>query len=256
MHITQIRNATLRIDYAGKRFLVDPMLAAKGAYSGFPGTLNSHRSNPTVELPMPVEAILDVDAVIVTHTHPDHWDEVARRVIPRHLPVFVQGTRDAEEIRCDGFADVRILGAASEFEGVSLVRTGGQHGSDAAMAAIGEMLGSVCGVVFRHPDERTLYVAGDTLWNRHVEDALRRHGPQVIVLNCGDAHVSGFGAITMGWTDVQAVHRAAPAATIIASHLESVNHAMLSRAALRGLVAEAGLTGRVLVPEDGETLRF
>lgn len=36
MNITQIRNATQLITYAGKRFLIDPMLAPKGAYPGFP----------------------------------------------------------------------------------------------------------------------------------------------------------------------------------------------------------------------------
>lgn len=35
MNITHIRNATQRIDYAGKRFLIDPMLADKGAWPGF-----------------------------------------------------------------------------------------------------------------------------------------------------------------------------------------------------------------------------
>lgn len=36
MNITHIRNATQIIDYAGKRFLIDPMLADKGAWPGFP----------------------------------------------------------------------------------------------------------------------------------------------------------------------------------------------------------------------------
>lgn len=35
MNITQIRNATLHITFGGKTFLVDPMLAPKGAYPGF-----------------------------------------------------------------------------------------------------------------------------------------------------------------------------------------------------------------------------
>ena len=38
MNITHIRNATQLISYAGKRLLIDPMLAPKGAYPGFPGT--------------------------------------------------------------------------------------------------------------------------------------------------------------------------------------------------------------------------
>jgi L-ascorbate metabolism protein UlaG (beta-lactamase superfamily) len=36
MNITHIRNATQLMTYAGKRFLIDPMLAPKGAYPGFP----------------------------------------------------------------------------------------------------------------------------------------------------------------------------------------------------------------------------
>lgn len=36
--ITQVRNATLLVEYGGARFLVDPMLSDKGAFPGFPGT--------------------------------------------------------------------------------------------------------------------------------------------------------------------------------------------------------------------------
>ena len=75
-----IRNATGRLNYAGKTFLIDPMLAEKGRYAGFEGTLNSHLRNPLVELPMKAEdTFKDVDAIILTHTHEDHWDEVAQK---------------------------------------------------------------------------------------------------------------------------------------------------------------------------------
>ena len=53
MKITQVRNATLLLDYAGTRFLIDPMLSAKGAFPGFEGTANSQLRNPLVELPLP-----------------------------------------------------------------------------------------------------------------------------------------------------------------------------------------------------------
>lgn len=56
--------------------------------------------------------------------------------------------------------------------------------------------------------------------------------------------------------DVYEVYKAAPKATIIASHMESVNHAMLSRKELREFLSEKGMTQRVLVPEDGETCVF
>jgi L-ascorbate metabolism protein UlaG (beta-lactamase superfamily) len=256
MKITQVRNATLIVEYAGKRLLVDPMLAEKGAYPGFPGTPNSHRSNPLVALPAPVSNLLDVDAVIVTHTHLDHWDDAAKSVLPKGMLIFTQDENDAAEIRAAGFSNIRILSEDTDFDGITLIKTPGQHGSDEALEKLGHILGQVCGVVFRHPEEKTLYIAGDTLWNRHVEESLREHAPDVIVLNCGDAQIVGLGSIIMGKQDVFEVHRAAPAATILASHMEAVNHGMLSRKELREFLDEKGMTGRVLVPEDGEAHRF
>src|SRR6187399_544268 len=67
--LTQVRNATVLIDYGGVRFLVDPVLADKDAYPGLEGTANSQRRNPLVPLPMPLASIVEVNAVIVTHLH-------------------------------------------------------------------------------------------------------------------------------------------------------------------------------------------
>jgi L-ascorbate metabolism protein UlaG (beta-lactamase superfamily) len=99
MNITQIRNATQLITYAGKRFLVDPMLAPKGAYPGFPGTAHADIRNPTVDLPVEVTTLLDADAVIVTHTHDDHWDQTAIAQIAKDKPIYVQNDSDAALLR-------------------------------------------------------------------------------------------------------------------------------------------------------------
>lgn len=253
MKFQQIRNATVIIDYAGTRFLIDPMLSPKGTFPAFPGTPNDHLMNPTVELPIPMEDILAVDAVIVTHDHLDHWDDTAKQIIPKNKPLFVQNERDQMTIQASGFTDVRLLGSNTQFNGISLIKTAGQHGSDQVMSSpVGELLGEVCGVVFKHPNEKTAYLAGDTLWNAHVQSSLTQHMPDVVILNAGDAQVVGFGSIIMGKQDVYEVHSAAPTATLIATHMESVNHATLSREELRAFAAEKGMTDCLLVPEDGE----
>lgn len=253
MKFQQIRNATVIVEYAGSRFLVDPMLSPKGSFPAFPGTSNDHLMNPTVELPIPMGDILAVDAVIVTHDHLDHWDEPAKQLIPKDKPLFVQNERDQATIQASGFTDVRLLGANTEFKGITLIKTSGQHGSDQVMASpIGELLGEVCGVVFKHPEEKTVYLAGDTLWNEHVRSSLAKYTPEVVILNAGDAQIIGFGSIIMGKKDVYEVHKAAPHATLIATHMESVNHATLTRNELRAFAAENGMTNHLLVPEDGE----
>ncbi|MGY3945046.1 hypothetical protein [Aeromonas tecta] len=89
-----------------------------------------------------------------------------------------------------------------------------------------------------------------------MAQSLRRHTPEVVVLNCGDAHIPGLGAIIMNKEDVLAVYQAAPQATLIASHLEAVNHALLSRRELRGYLGAQGMDHRVRVPEDGEILEL
>jgi L-ascorbate metabolism protein UlaG (beta-lactamase superfamily) len=256
MKIKQVRNATLIIEYIGKKFLVDPLLAEKGAYPGFEGTANSHLRNPLVDLTIPMDEILDVDAVIVTHLHPDHWDEAAKALVPKDMLIFAQNADDAAAVQAAGFGNTRVLTENTEFDGISLIKTPGQHGTDQAYAVIGQILGNVCGVVFRHPDEKTLYLAGDTIWNGYVEENLRTHKPDVIVVNCGDALVPGLGSIIMGKEDVYRVYQATPGATILASHMESVNHRMLSRQELREFIAEKAMTQRVLVLEDGESVDF
>jgi len=87
----------LLVDYGGKTFLIDPYLAEKDANPGLKGTLDSHIRNPLVELKMPMEEILTVDAVIVTHTHthPDHRDEAAARLLPKHLLILARHEQDA-----------------------------------------------------------------------------------------------------------------------------------------------------------------
>jgi L-ascorbate metabolism protein UlaG (beta-lactamase superfamily) len=256
MKFQQLRNATILIEYAGTKFLVDPMLAEKGAFPGFEGTPNSHIANPLVHLPIPMDEILDVDAVIVTHIHPDHWDEAAIKLVPKDMLIFAQNENDAAQIKEQGFKNVRALEEKTVFEDITLIKTPGRHGGEKTVEKYAELLGLVSGVIFKHPNEKTVYIAGDTVWYEGVEENLKKYEPDVVILNSGDAQVLGYEPIIMDKKDVYEVYKAAPKATIIASHMESVNHAMLSRKELREFLSEKGMTQRVLVPEDGETCVF
>ncbi|HEX8611088.1 MAG TPA: MBL fold metallo-hydrolase [Telluria sp.] len=260
VQVQQIRNATAKISYAGKTFLVDPFLAKKGTYPGFAGTFNSQLRNPMVELPMPAKDIMQgVDAVIVSHTHLDHWDGGAHQFIPKAIPLFVQHEADAKLIRGQGYTNVRILGESTVFEGVQLTKAGGKHGTDDMYAKppVAEALGEAMGIVFQAPGAKTVYVVGDTVWRTEVDQTLEKFKPEVIILNAGDARMVGYtGSIIMGKDDVLHAYQAMPNATIIATHMDAINHMTLSRKELKAHVKQHGIGDRVRIPADGEILKF
>ncbi|WP_447910376.1 MBL fold metallo-hydrolase [Brevundimonas bullata] len=260
MQMQHIRNATAKITYAGQTFLVDPLLAPKGAYPGFEGTFHSEQRNPLVDLPMTTEEVMaGVDAVIVTHTHLDHWDGGEHEFVRKDIPLFVQHEADAAMVRGQGYTDVRILGVNTDFKGVNLTKVGGQHGNDAMYAneALKAGLGEAMGVVFQAPRSPTVYFAGDTIWHSEVDQSLAKFAPDVIVLNTGEARMKGFtGSIIMSKDDVLHAVQAAPRATIVAVHMDAINHMTLSRADLRDYVAQNGIEERVRIPTDGEILIF
>ncbi len=260
VQLQQIRNATVKITYADTTFLIDPILARKGAYPGFDGTYRSTLRNPLVELPMSEkEVIAGADAVIITHTHLDHWDDAAQQFLPKGIPLFVQNQADASLIRSQGFTNVRVLSDKAKFGGVTLSKTGGQHGTDEmfASAEVAKALGPAMGVVFEAPGHKTLYLVGDTIWRDDVDQALAQYDPQIIVINAGYAVMNGYeGSIIMGKEDVLRASQAAPDASIVATHMDAINHMFQTRKELREYVQEKNIQDRVEIPEDGAIVEF
>src|SRR4051795_10139273 len=90
MRLRLIRPATLLLELAGRRLLVDPMLDPAGARPPVANTANDRR-NPLVALPEPADAIArQAEAVLVSHLHADHLDETAVRLLAGDRPVLGQ----------------------------------------------------------------------------------------------------------------------------------------------------------------------
>ena len=104
-----IRNATSKLSYNGLNILVDPFFTPKGYYPGFElsPTLEMKKTRiPLVDLPLSIEDIIkDIDAVIISHLHFDHWDEYTAKYIPKNIPIFVQDAGDKKTIQAQGFSD-------------------------------------------------------------------------------------------------------------------------------------------------------
>ncbi len=144
MKLRLIRHATLLLEYNGQKILVDPMLDDAGARPAIENSPNP-RNNPLLALPMPAsEVIADVTAVFVTHTHSDHWDATAAKLLPKGLPLFGQ-PEDEAKFRSPGFENVQAIRDPIHWNDIKIVRTGGQHGS----GEIGKAMAPVSGFVLQ-----------------------------------------------------------------------------------------------------------
>ncbi|NLO21043.1 MAG: MBL fold metallo-hydrolase [Syntrophomonadaceae bacterium] len=89
MKIQLIRHATMLIEINGRSILVDPMLSEAGKMAAVPGVANNS-ANPLVSLPVDPSSIIHADAVVVTHTHRDHFDDAAKEYLPSDSLIFCQ----------------------------------------------------------------------------------------------------------------------------------------------------------------------
>lgn len=248
MHIQQLRNATMILEYAGHRWLVDPMLCRAKTLPPF-RLSGKRRRNPTVELPPNTdEALANVTGLLVTHEHPDHFDSAGVRfAIERGLPVFSNRV-DAAHLRGRGL-DVRLLEALEAPFAVEVVRS--KHGR----GAIGWIMGPVCGYVISHPDEPTVYLTGDSILTDSVLDAIERHQPDVIVAPAGAANFGVGGDILFSVDELVTMARRS-SAKLVCNHLEALDHCPTTRDGLRERFEREGLGDRVCIPADGERVRF
>lgn len=253
MQLQLIRNATLRLTYAGHLILIDPYFAPLYSIPSYAGK----SPNPMVDLPIPIEKILDgIELVMVSHLHSDHFDSVAYQQVPKKLPLFCQ-TGDEELITSKKFQQVTPITDKIDWQGIHITRTDGHHG----LGYVETQMGNVSGFVFQSPDEPTLYWAGDTVLCTEVERAIQQFKPDVIVIHaCGAVwpdESENPQLIVMDAPQALAVCELAPDSTIIATHMEALDHATVSRSDLRAAATAADIVeGRLRIPADGVTVKI
>ena len=245
MRLQLIRNATLVLEYAGKRILIDPDLAPKYSRRSFTGK----SPNPVVDLPMPLEQIVDgLDAVLVSHLHADHFDRV--EALPKAIPVFCQPGNE-EAIRSKGFGQVTPVQDRLEWASLTLIRTPGEHGSGRVL----ELMGKVSGFVLQAPGEPSVYWAGDTILYGAVGQTIAAYQPQVIITHSGGAQWGEGGLIIMDAAQTVEVCQLAPLSVVVATHLEALDHCTTARAELRAYADARGIPAQsLLIPADGEVI--
>jgi L-ascorbate metabolism protein UlaG (beta-lactamase superfamily) len=202
---------------------------------------------------MTPESLVDVDAILLTHTHFDHWDQAAQRLLPKSLPVFCQPA-DVKILKAQGFTSLRVVTQrGQEFAGGLNVRMfPGEHGS----GLLGRLMGASAGYVLQAHREPVLCLTGDTVWCPALAKALKAAQPNVVVMYAGAARFNVGKAITLDTVGIDHIARAVPQAELVAVHMEAINHCRLLRAELAAYAQTQPWEVRLHIPYDGETCAF
>lgn len=251
--VRHIRNATLKIQYAGKTILLDPMLGEKGTEMSALGV----NLNPRVHLTMPVSEVLKgVDFVLLTHAHIDHYDPAAKRLISKNMPWYVQpADYDSVAVK-DHFRNTTVIKENVNVGGITIIRIAGNHGR----GKLGEMMGASSGYVLKADGQPTLYVMGDCVWNEVTQKVVKEHQPEYIVVNSGGAILPPMsktdGPIIPNEAETMQIIDDCPVNTrFIAVHMDAIDHCQTTRAILRNEARHHGTDmSRLIIPEDGESI--
>jgi len=256
MKIHFIRNATLIIETDKHHILLDPMLGPVATLPPLAFLRHKARRNPIAAMPPnTAEKLAMVTTAVITHCrlgHYDHldktgWKFLAKRQITTYcnqadVPYLQKrkiATRPLQANQPHSFLDGRITPFPT------------QHG----YGLIGKMMGPGFGYLIELPGEPTLYLSGDTVLTATVHHVLTEYKPDIAVLAAGSASLDIGKPILMPMSELVEFVRLAPG-QVIATHMEALNHCPTTRTELQTAVAEAGLSAKLNIPADGETLEF
>lgn len=259
--LTFIGNATVLLRYCGFTILTDPNFLHRGqrAYLGY-GLTSRRRTEPALS----VDALPPLDAVVLSHLHGDHWDRVARRGLPRHLPIV---TTPHASRRLQGLHRFRGAVGLRTWEHFDLVKDGatlrvtslpGQHATGPVRRLLPPVMGSLLEFTpsSGHDSQRfQLYITGDTLFFEGIHEIARRWPTMdAAILHLGGTRLPGGLLVTMdGRQGTDLLEAIRPPRAVPVHH----NDYDVFTSPLRDFLDEArrrGLAERIVTVEHGQTV--
>jgi L-ascorbate metabolism protein UlaG (beta-lactamase superfamily) len=173
--------------------LTDPNFLHRGqrAYLG-KGLFSKRRTEPALQ----PAGLPDLDAIVLSHLHGDHFDRIARRELDRSLPIFTTPAA-SDRLRDWGFGEAapmrpwesRVLergGATLRIHSVP-----GEHAPVFARPLLPPVMGSVLELMSDGAVTWRGYISGDTIYRSYLAEVLERCGPLDVVI----PHLGGTKAL-------------------------------------------------------------
>lgn len=253
-----VGTATTVIRCEGFTVLTDPNFLHRGqrAYLGF-GLTAKRLSEPALG----VADLPELDAIVLSHLHGDHWDRVGQRGLDRDLPILTT-PHASRRLQWRGFpraTGLRTWGEQVLVKGTRQLRVTavpGRHAPGAWRALLPPVMGSVLefGPVAGTPTTR-VYLSGDTLLYEAIAEIPRRF-PELDagVVHLGGTTLPGGLVVTLdGETGADLVRLVDPA-VVVPVHIDDYPLFRSPLSAFTDAMAARGLADRVRTVARGDTV--
>lgn len=254
-----IGNATVLLRYGGFTILTDPTFVHRHEDVPLGYGLSTKRlTDPALE----IDALPQVDLVLLSHYHGDHFDQVAQGRLAKDLPIVTtpQATRQLTDV---GFTNTYGL---QTWESLTLTKGGrrlrltacpGRHGPGVTDLVLPDVMGTIIesetaesGVLPR------LYVSGDTLVFEGLHEIGRRYPAiDLALLHLGGTRVMGILVTMDAEQGVDAMRILGPR-EVVPIHYDDYDVFTSSLEEFLDAATGAGLRERVHPLARGETYYF
>ena len=191
-----IGNATVLFQFAGFTLLTDPNFLHKGDLIHIGYGLHTRR---LIDPAINIEELPPLDLVVLSHTHEDHFDRLAARLLDKNLPIIT--TRQAASIlQLIGFKATYGLNtweSMTVYKGENALRITAmpaKHGPGFLPALLPHVMGSM--LEFLSPTGETrlrLYITGDTILHEHLKEIPQRYpNIDLALVHLGGTRVMGI----------------------------------------------------------------
>lgn len=249
LRATWLGHSTVLIEMAGKRVLTDPVFGERASPLGFMGPRRFHAP------PVTVEALPDLDLVVLSHDHYDHLCNMTLRALAKRKVPIVTALGVGARLERLGW-DPGLITELDWHEHLDLgplrvTATPAQHFSGRGLTDRNKTLWASW--VLESADERVFF-SGDSGFTEAFGEIGRRYGPFDLVMIEVGAYHPNWAAIHMGPENALKVQELLRGELLLPVHWSTFNLALHDwDEPAEVLWREAGHTSRrVVTPLVGE----
>ncbi len=239
--VTFIGHSTLLIEASGKKVLTDPWYH-EPVYGGI-----YHRRPPGI----PLENLADVDVILISHGHKDHYDEQALRKLNKEALVILPSDVLVRRVRGLGYSSVEKLEPWQQkaMNGLTITAVPAKH----SVYQVGYIIIG---------DEKTFYFAGDTRNIPELSTMAERFKIDVVLLPIAGLKMFFLIRAVMRPEDAARAAKELDAKVLIPIHydmnIRSMARLMVTQipgslGKLREAMKEGGCSSELVVIEEGQS---